>query len=216
MQGEKFMKKFLNKVFNPKKTGLFWLYFVCGALTLIVGIMLMPVWQNCGSWCFYKDWGLQIVNIIIAVCLVLYLALFLVKKISGRSNGVIKVLTIVEFVILALVAIGCILQQFKVINIGGSCAILGLAMWCRGVVEIFRAYYHQKGNNEKYPVWWLVIAVVFVSLGVYLFAKPLFQDVVILWIFVCLILLFGIVLVVDGFLAKPAGKKSVAQKKKNR
>lgn len=140
----------------------------------------------------------------------------LVKKISGRSNGVIKVLTIVEFVILALVAIGCILQQFKVINIGGSCAILGLAMWCRGVVEIFRAYYHQKGNNEKYPVWWLVIAVVFVSLGVYLFAKPLFQDVVILWIFVCLILLFGIVLVVDGFLAKPAGKKSVAQKKKNR
>ena len=208
------MKKFLNKVFNPKKTGLFWLYFVCGALTLIVGIMLMPVWQNCGSWSFYKDWGLQIVNIIIAVCLVLYLALFLVKKISGRSNGVIKVLTIVEFVILALVAIGCILQQFKVINIGGSCAILGLAMWCRGVVEIFRAYYHQKGNNEKYPVWWLVIAVVFVSLGVYLFAKPLFQDVVILWIFVCLILLFGIVLVVDGFLAKPAGKSRSLRRKR--
>ena len=205
------MKKIVNKIFNPKKTGLFWLYFVLGALTMIVGIMLMPVWQNCGNWCFYKDWGLQIVNIIIAVCLILYLVLFLIKKIAGRSNGVIKVLTIVEFVILALVAIGCILQQFKV---GGSCAILGLAMWCRGVVEIFRAYYHQKGNNEKYPVWWLVVAMVFVSVGVYLFAKPLFQDVVILWVFVCLILLFGIVLVIDGFLAKPVGKKSVTSKKK--
>ena len=75
--------------------------------------------------------------------------------------------------------------------------------------EIFRAYYHQRGNNERYPIWWLVVALVFVSFGVYLFAKPLFTDVVLLWIFVVLILLFGILLFVDGFLAKPEGKKKV-------
>ena len=125
-----------------------------------------------------------------------------------RTNGVVKVLTIIEFVILALIALGCILQQFKVINVGGACAILGLALWCRGTVEIFRAYYHQKGNNEKYPVWWLAVAIALVTLGTYIFAKPVFSDVVILWIFVILILLVSIILIVDGILAKPAsGKK---------
>ena len=121
-----------------------------------------------------------------------------------RTNGVVKVLTIIEFVILALIALGCILQQFKVINVGGACAILGLALWCRGTVEIFRAYYHQKGNNEKYPVWWLAVAIALVTLGTYIFAKPVFSDVVILWIFVILILLVSIILIVDGILAKPA------------
>lgn len=131
-----------------------------------------------------------------------------------RSNGVIKVLTIIEFSLLALIALGCILQQFKVINIGGACAILGLALWCRGVVEIFRAYYHQRGNNDRYPVWWLVIAIFLVSFGVYLFVKPLFDDIVILWIFVVLILLVSLILIVDGFLAKPASTKQKKVKTK--
>ena len=203
------MKKIFNKLFSPTKTKLFWLYFVAGVLLILAGVVLMPVWTNCGDWCFFKDWGTKIVNLIIAACLIAYLVLYLLKKLMSRSNGVVKVLTIVEFVLLALVALGCILQQFKVINVGGACQIFGLALWCRGAVEIFRAYYHQRGNNERYPIWWLVVALVFVSFGVYLFAKPLFSDVVILWVFVVIILLFGILLFVDGFLSKPEGKKKV-------
>ena len=210
------MKAFLDKLFNPKKTSLYWLYFVAGIVTIILSVMLMPVWSNQGDWCFFKDWGMKIINLIIAAVLILYLCTFLVKKITTRSNGVIKVLTIVEFVLLALVALGCILQQFKVINIGGACKIFGLALWCRGVVESFRAYYFQRGNQVKYPVWWLVINIAFVSFGVYLYAKPLFQDVTILWIFVILILLIGIVLVVDGFNAKPTKKISSSNKSKSK
>ena len=168
----------------------------------------MPIWQNAGDWVFWKDWGQNLVNIIIFACIVLYLCLFLVKKIRRRSNGVVKVLTIVEFVLMSLIALGCILQQFKVINIGGACAILGLALWCRGVVEIFRAYYHQHGNNDRYPLWWLVCAIALVSVSVYLFAKPLFSDVTLIWIFAILLILAGIILFIDGFLAKPVSKKS--------
>lgn len=209
------MKALFSKIFSPSKTKLFWIYFIVSAIVIILGVMLMPVWKDCGDWCFFKDWGMQIVNMIIAGCLLLYLFLFLIKKITTRANGVVKVLTIVEFIVLLLVAVGCVLQQFKVINIGGACAILGLTMWARGVVEIFRAYYHQKGNNVRYPIWWLVIAIVFVTLGVYLFARPLFEDVVILWIFIFVIYLIGIVLLVDGFLAKP-DKKKVATKTKSK
>ncbi len=212
------MKKVFNRLLHPKKTKLFWLYLVIGILALILGIMLMPVWNSAPDWVFWKSWGQQIVNLIIFVCILLYLILFLLQKIRKRSNGVVKVLTIIEFVILSLIALGCILQQFKVINVGGACAILGLALWCRGTVELFRAYYHQKGNNDKYPIWWLVIAIVLVTFGTYIFAKPIFQDIVILWIFVILILLCSLILIVDGILAKPASTKTKktkqAEKKK--
>lgn len=202
------MKKFVNRLLHPTKTKFFWAYIVVGIIGILLGIMLMPVWDSCPDWVFWRTWGKQIINIIICVCIILYLVFFLLKKIMKRTNGVVKVLTIIEFVILALIALGCILQQFKVINVGGACAILGLALWCRGTVEIFRAYYHQKGNNEKYPVWWLAVAIALVTLGTYIFAKPVFSDVVILWIFVILILLVSIILIVDGILAKPAsGKK---------
>ncbi len=210
------MKKFVDRILHPKKTKLWWLYLVVGILMLILGIMLMPVWGKCPDWVFWKDWGMKIVNLIICACIVAYLVLYLVKKIRQRANGVVKVLTIIEFVILTLIAIGCVLQQFKVINVGGACAILGLALWCRGVVEIFRAYYHQHGNNEYYPVWWLAVAIFLVSIGVYMFVKPFFQDIHILWIFVVLVLLLAIILIVDGILAKPVSKKAKKDKKEKK
>ena len=204
---KKFFNNLCNLLFRPKKTKLFWLFFVTGVLAILLGIMFMPIWQNAGDWVFWKDWGQNLVNIIIFACIVLYLCLFLVKKIRRRSNGVVKVLTIVEFVLMSLIALGCILQQFKVINIGGACAILGLALWCRGVVEIFRAYYHQHGNNDRYQLCWFECAIALVSVGVYLFAKPLFSDVTLIWIFAILLILAGIILFIDGFLAKPVSKK---------
>lgn len=206
------MKKIVNKLLHPTKTKWFWGYIVLGVIALILAVMLMPVWDKTPDWVFWKSWGMQIVNIIICICIVLYLLLFLLKKVRSRSNGVIKVLTIIEFVVLALIALGCILQQFKVINVGGACAILGLALWCRGCVEIFRAYYHQKGNNDRYPVWWLVVSLVLVTLGTYLFAKRLFSDVTVLWIFVILIILVALLLIVDGILAKPKGSKQTKTK----
>lgn len=205
------MKKFINRILHPTKTKLFWLYIVGGCIGILLGFMLMPIWDFWDG-CPWKDWGRQIINIIICVCIVLYLVFFLLNKIRKRSNSVVKVLTIIEFVILALIALGCILQQFKIINVGGACAILGLALWCRGTVEIFRAYYHQKGNNEKYPVWWLVVSIALVTFGTYIFAKPIFSDIVILWIFVILILLVSILLIVDGILAKPASSKQKKEK----
>ena len=207
------MKKLIDSILHPTKTKWFWVYIVFGILGFIIGIMLMPVWSKCPDWVFWKSWGMKIVNMIICVCIILYLCLFLIKKVLARSNSVVKVLTIIEFVLLSLVALGCVLQQFQVITIAkGACAILGLAMWCRGTVEIFRAYYHQRGNNVYYPVWWLVISILLVTFGVYFVVKPPFQDIVILWIFIILILLVSLILFIDGFLAKPAKRKVVVVK----
>ena len=83
------------KIFNPKKTKLFWLYFVLGTIIILSGVLLMPVWQEAGDWCFFRNWGMEFINIIIAICIALYLFLFLAKKLRDKTNGVIKVLTII-------------------------------------------------------------------------------------------------------------------------
>lgn len=168
-----------------------------GALFLITSLLFAPIW-NFWKNCPWKNWGSQIINLLIAICIVLYLIYFLAKKVKGPSKRAIKVLTIVEFTILSLIALGCIFSQFKIINVQGACQIFGLALWTRGTTEIFRAYYYRADSKEVYPVWYLALSIAFVSFGVYCFAKPFIKDIVILWIFVAILFVLGVVLLSFG------------------
>lgn len=49
---KKFFNNLCNLLFRPKKTKLFWLFFVTGVLAILLGIMFMPIWQNAGDWVF--------------------------------------------------------------------------------------------------------------------------------------------------------------------
>lgn len=193
----------------PRKD--FVLFIIIGSLLTLAGILFFPLWASVDvPW---SDWGSKIIQLIIAAFLLLYIFGYLLKKVTKGGNGVIKVLTIIEFVLLLLIALGCVLSQFKVINISGACVIFGLCLWCRGTIEIFRAYYYQRGNTTKYPLWWLCIAIALVSFGMYCIAKPLFSDMVILWIFVFLLLVLGILLIVYGSLCAPKSKKKASKSK---
>lgn len=196
------------KVMNIKKTKWFWTYFIAAGLLILCSIVLAPIWDHAGSWCFYKDWGRSIINLILAAMLLAYLFGYLLKKTIQVKRSTIKILSIVEFVILLLVALGCVLSQFKVINVSEPCQIFGLALWCRGIVEIFRAYYfrHEQGNQEKYPIWWLCVALFMVTFGTYCFAQPFINRLVLLWVFVVLIFALGAFCITLGILSKPSKK----------
>ena len=170
---------------------------ILGALCLLTAVLFAPIW----SWwnkCPWKDWGNQILYILIAAIIVAYLALYLFKKVRHANTRVIQVLTIVEFSILSLIALGCIFSQFNIINIKGACQIFGLALWSRGVVEIFRAYYYRSDTKEVYPVWYLAISIAMVTFGTYCVAKPFISDIVILWLFVSALIVCGLLLLVIG------------------
>jgi len=169
-----------------------------GFVCLLMAFLFAPIW-NFWKGCPWRTWGTQIINILIAVCIILYLIFYLAKKVKGPAKRAIKVLTIVEFVIFSLIALGCIFSQFKIINVRGACQIFGLALWTRGAIEIFRAYYYRADSKEIYPVWYLALSIAFVSFGVYCFAKPFIQDIAILWIFIAVLFVTGALLVVLGF-----------------
>lgn len=166
-----------------------------GMLSVIAAIVLAPIWDFWKK-CPWRTWGLQIINILIAVAIICYLVFYLAKKVKGQAKKPIKILTIVEFAVLSLIALGCIFSQFKIFNVSGACQIFGLALWTRGTVEIFRAYYYRADSKEVYPVWYLAISIALVSLGVYCFAKPFIENIAILWIFVAALFIFGVLLIV--------------------
>lgn len=178
---------------------------VLGIICLLAAALFAPIW----SWwkaCPWGGWGKAIVNLLIAACIICYLACYLAKKLN-HGKRVIKVLTIVEFVLLSLIALGCVFTQFKIINVQGACQIFGLALWTRGTIELFRAYYHRADSKEYYPVWYLAISIALVTFGTFCFAKPFIQDVVILWLFVGFLLVSGILL-----LAIALNKKEIITK----
>lgn len=184
---------------------------IIGVISLIAALLFAPIWGKFWDKCPWKTWGMDILYILIAVVIVCYLVLFLFKRIKSASKRVIQVLTIVEFAILALIALGCIFKQFNIINISSACQIFALALWSRGAVELFRAYYYRADTKEVYPVWYLAIAISMVSAGAYFFAKPFIQDPAILWIFVICIAVFGLLLLVLGINNKKQ-KKPISKK----
>ena len=58
-----------------------------------------------------------------------------------------------------------------------------------------------------YPVWWLVVAILFVTFGVYLMVKPLVQLTLIVWLLAISVIVIGIFLITYGALANPKAKK---------
>lgn len=184
----------------------FWLYLVLGVVLVLFSIILIPLWKNV-EWAPWRFWSETIVNLIVAVFLSLYLFGFLLKKVTRTKGQTLKILTIIEFIILALIDLYLILGQFipelNIIPInGGACAVTGLALWVRGIVEIFRAYFYRNNTSEDYPIWWLCIAIGFVSIGMWMLVKPFISNVAITWIFAVVFFVIGLASFAYGIYAK--------------
>lgn len=178
------------------------LYLIISIFTIALGIVLIV--KN-------YEIGLKILNIAISLVLIIYLIAFLLPILRHRS-GNIQILMIIEFVLVALIALGLILQQFKVFNIVGACKIIGLVIWLRAIVELFRAYFYRgKESSYKYPMWYFAIILALVTLGTYMFAKPFFTDQQVVLVLSILCFIASIVLIVMGIIYLP--KKSKKSKK---
>lgn len=199
------------KLFNTQKSKNFWVYLVVGALFMIASIMLMPFWTKITPDLFFASWGLDFVKIIIACVIVAYLIGFLLKKIKLIKIKSVKVVAILEFVILSLVAIGCIVSQFSAFALDAS-TVLSIAFLMRGTVEIFRAYYYNK-ETDKYSLFELILAILLVAFGGYLFSKRFITNELILWIATGVSFIVSLIVFILGFCKKPKGEKKPKKEK---
>ncbi len=195
----------LSRLINTSKSKYFWAYIIIGAILMIASIMLMPFWKSVAPDLFFATWGEDFVKIVIAGVLALYLIGYLLKKVIGAKITVVKVLTIIEFTILSLIALGCIISQFAVFYFDIS-IILALALWMRGTVEIVRVYYYN-GASGKYPMYKLIISILLVTLGGYVFASNFISTEMVLWVATGVAFIFSLIIFILGFYKNPKQSK---------
>ena len=174
------------------------LLFIFSGLLLALGVITLPPLK------------LPVIKFILAIGLVLYLALFLFKRLSG-PRGVMFVVLLVEFVIISLIAAGLVLQQFKIIDESGVSRIVGLSLWIHSAGAMIAEYHSAYVRGAKRtPIYVFAIHLALASFGVYMFAKPLVSDEIIAWIVAVSALALGVAALVLAIVT--ASKKS---KKKN-
>jgi uncharacterized membrane protein HdeD (DUF308 family) len=193
-----------SKIKKTKKS--YWAYIMLGIILIIGGVILAPFWGKVWEGCPWKDYGIKFINYAMAFVLLIYLFGFLIKKIK-RSSGTIQVLTILEFTLLFLIALGLVFSGLKILNIPDEPSkILGIALYIRGVTEIFRAYYYKTSETNKYPVWWLVVSIMFITFGSYFIFKGGITKETLLWVLAGAVFVFGIILLSYGIAVKPEKK----------
>ena len=198
--------------FKAKKTSLFWLYFVFGALFLLLSVILAPFWIEISSKIPWSNWFNYALGIVVGILILLYVFLVLLKKVKQKSlKKVVRIIMCVEFGLMIVFAACAIVkgilydnEKFKFLN---TCQILAIILWVRGVVEIISAYYHEFDNETKYPIWYLFLNVLFISVGpLLLFVGIKYNEEVDLFVsyFISGLLLFaGAFLFIYGALSKP-------------
>ncbi len=194
------------KSFFFRKTSFFWLYFIFGALGLTLGVFLLPVWD--GTSVFWKSWGRAAVSFIMFAAILLYIVLFLVKQFAVERREIIRILVVVEIVVFSLVALGCLLNEFKVINVGGPCVILGMALWIRGVIINIKGYLYRHTREERrYTVADLAVAIFLITFGTILMVRPLFTEYHLIWVGSIAVILASLFIIFMGMLVIPDKKR---------
>ena len=145
---------------------------IIAVVALALGIIMLPPFGI----------GQQALNILMALTLAAYLALYTFDKIR-RSKGTTLVLSLVEFCIIATIALALVIQQFSALRISGVCRIIGMVLWLRGLFAALGMYIAASGaKKQKYGILRFLLCILLATVGVYLFAAPIVSDLVLTWI----------------------------------
>ena len=190
-----------------QKTKLFWVYFIASALLLVIGIFLLPVWNNTDV--FFKDWSSRAMEIIIAGLILLYVGFYLIKNFNRylvRKSMSLKIIKIVEISLLVILSVLCILEQFGVTAFMNPCFAVGLALYLRGIVMGVGAFLYLHGSSEKYSIFHLVFTFVALTLGTIMMIRP-FSGNIFMWVVAVSLLVAAVIFIIVGILTKPKKEK---------
>lgn len=200
-----------------KKTKLFFLYFIFAVIFLILSIFIAPLWNNTPSWVFWKNWGRDGIYLIITLLLILYLVGYLLPKMSKNRDKNIYVPTVVEFTIISVFAVLCILNQFIhfMDSIITPSRTVGIVVYIHGLTNLIVLTFKHKESKNFDKVITFVVDILLVTFAVWCFTANLINDIVMIWIFASLLLIISILLFTIGVLVKPIGNKKKKDDKKS-
>lgn len=184
--------------FEVKSTKFFWAYWVLAACCLALGIFLLPVWNNTDV--FWNSWASEGLGILLFILITVYV-IYSIGGVKKEDEKLKKAIKITEILLLVVVALLCMLEQFNVVNFVGPCFVLGAVLWLRGMSFSLIVYkYNVKKKDRTIDV--ILGGLLAVSLGAILmvcrFTAPIF-----IWVISIALILISVCSVIFGFMAIP-------------
>jgi len=187
-----------------KKNKLFWLFIVLGAIVLLFGVTLLPVWKDIDI--FFASWSDAGVNIVLFAILVFYIVLLINRNLVKRKSKFIVGITIIELIVLLFVAVSCLLQQFNVFSIFGPCFVFGLMIYFRGLVNVLEPYFSSISTNNSKARLSVLVSIILLTVGAIMMVIKVPNNIF-NWIIAITILLVAVLLILFGILSMPKKEK---------
>lgn len=187
-----------DQTFEVKPTKFFWAYWLLAACCLALGIFLLPVWDNTGV--FWNSWASEGLGIMLFVLLTVYVIYLIggIKKDDVKTKNIIK---IAEILLLVILAVFCILEQFDVVNFIGPCFVLGAVLWLRGMSCSLIAYMFNVKKKDR-TIGVMLYGLLAVTVGS-IFMVRRFTAPVFIWVISIALLLVTVCSVIFGFMTIP-------------
>lgn len=186
------------QTFAVKPTKFFWVYWVLAACCLALGIFLLPVWENTGV--FWNNWASEGLGILLFILITVYVVYLIggIKKDDAQAKNIIK---IAEILLLVILAVFCILEQFDVVNFVGPCFVLGAVLWLRGMSCSLIAYMFNVKKQDR-TIGVMLCGLLAVTVGPIFMVRRFTAPVFICVISIAL-LLVAVCAVILGFMTIP-------------
>lgn len=168
------------------------LLFIIAGISLTSGIILIPN---------ITDYGEFILAFIISALILVYVYYYLLLKIVKTSRGSVLILTLIEMILLTIIAISSIIGKFASLPyLDDSNKIIGLVFWLIGLIESLRSYYYNESYNHSYPIYKLIVNLTFITLGTWFFVTSYEFNIVLIWAISILLFILSIALIIKGIL----------------
>ena len=187
-----------------KKNKLFWLFIFLGAIVLLFGVTLLPVWKDIDI--FFATWSDAGVNIVLFAILVFYIVLLINRNLVKRKSKFIVGITIIELIVLLFVAVSCLLQQFNVFSIFGPCFVFGLMIYFRGLVNVLEPYFSSISTNNSKARLSILVSILLLTVGAIMMVIKVPNNIF-NWIIAITLLLVAVLLILFGILSMPKKEK---------
>ncbi|MCF7924004.1 MAG: hypothetical protein K9L64_02710 [Candidatus Izimaplasma sp.] len=153
---------------------------ILGAILIILGILFVFI---------LPDIGESIKNVAIGLMILLTVILLVYPGLKKRKSQLITGLLVLELII------GILVSAMFIFNDGGNPSLwIGLVIYVHGVVGLIGGYF----SSKKQKMWVFFLSLLFVTVGVYIFASEMITNDMLLTILLILFLAPGLFFLVMG------------------
>ncbi len=191
------------QLFAVVKTKWFWLYFVVAGITAAISLFLLPIWEK--TTLFFRYWSIGAVQIILALLIVAYIVMYLLRTFASLDlprTRVLQAVKIAEIAALVVLIVFCIVEHFGLVSFVGPCFVIGCVLYLRGLVQGIKGYLYTHKKKESYSVLQLIFCFAALTLGTILIINP-FGGEGFMWIISISVWISTALLIVWGILSMP-------------